>query len=151
MRDAASIKRESSRPGSRSAGGPVNSKVCGTIQRLLSPQTGRPRPPAWPVGTLLTVTVVALAALVLLRHQTPLTMRSLHVLFFGFWTWSLDRTWQITLSRAPNPVLIGVIGAVAAAVGELIQVWMPQHDVQWRGFLASMAGVAFGLLAARRR
>jgi len=54
-------------------------------------------------------------------------------------------------SNESNAVTIAVIvGLIAAGAGEVIQYWVPRHQVEWSGFFASSAGVLYGAWIARK-
>ncbi len=47
-------------------------------------------------------------------------------------------------------LLAAAFGIVAAIAGEVLQLYVPRHNVEWRGFLASVLGVGLGTVLARR-
>ena len=47
-------------------------------------------------------------------------------------------------------LLAAAFGIAAAIAGEVLQLYVPHHDVEWRGFLASVLGVGLGTVLAGR-
>jgi hypothetical protein len=98
---------------------------------------------------LLTITAIAFAMFFSVHFLPPWAMRVSHVVLFAAWTWSLARL--AGASNASNAVTIAVIaGLIAAGAGEVIQYWVPMHQVEWSGFFASTAGVLCGAWIARK-
>lgn len=79
-----------------------------------------------------------------IRGLSPFEMRLLHVGLFGTWSYSLLASLQ---SASPWRLKLWPAYALLCTVAvfsELIQIFTPGHDPEWKGFIASMLGVVLG-------
>jgi len=78
------------------------------------------------------------------------TIKILHVLVFLPWSVAAIRSWR-GLSGKPGDVRVelGALIAVAALV-ELSERWLPEHEPDWVGFSCSCLGAVLAVVLVRR-
>ena len=107
-----------------------------------------------PAAALGLVGVAGWTAALWVPHLENWQLSCIHLAVFLLWTLAFSAVWRRTLLFPAS--LTWELGScfLAAACAEAVQVWLPGHFMDWRGFLSSCAGVALAgcyLAVVRRR